>query len=91
MINQFVPKIINEIAKINTENELMNLKSKYLGKKGEFTIFTNSLKDLSIEFLSFFKALICKSITSFPISFISFFIFNVTKYHLWIKQDLDQL
>ena len=49
MINQFVPKIINEIAKINTENELMNLKSKYLGKKGEFTIFTNSLKDLSIE------------------------------------------
>ena len=41
MINQFVPKIIDEISKIDTENELMNLKSKYLGKKGEFTIFTN--------------------------------------------------
>ena len=49
MINQFVPKIIDEISKIDTENELMNLKSKYLGKKGEFTIFTNSIKDLSIE------------------------------------------
>ena len=34
MINQFVPKIIDEISKIDTENELMNLKSKYLGKKG---------------------------------------------------------
>ncbi|MBT6795811.1 phenylalanine--tRNA ligase subunit alpha [bacterium] len=49
MINQFVPKIINEISKIDTEHELMNLKSKYLGKNGEFTIFTNSIKDLSIE------------------------------------------
>ena len=49
MINQFIPKIIDEISKIDTENELMNLKSKYLGKKGEFTIFTNSIKDLSIE------------------------------------------
>ena len=49
MINQFVPKIIDEISKIDTENELMNLKSKYLGKNGEFTIFTNSIKDLSIE------------------------------------------
>ena len=49
MINQFIPKIIDEISKIDTENELMNLKSKYLGKKGEFTIFSNSIKDLSIE------------------------------------------
>ena len=49
MINDFLPKIKKEIITISTENELMNLKSKYLGKKGEFTIFTNSIKDLSIE------------------------------------------
>ena len=49
MINDFLPKIKQEILKIHTENDLMNLKSKYLGKKGEFTAYTNSLKDLSIE------------------------------------------
>ena len=49
MIKDFVPKIKIELDKINSENELMNLKSKYLGKKGELTEFTNSLKSLTIE------------------------------------------
>jgi len=49
MINDFIPKIKKEITQISTENDLMNLKSKYLGKKGEFTVLTNSIKDLSID------------------------------------------
>ena len=49
MINQLIPKIKKEISIIKSENELMNLKSKYLGKKGELTSYTNSIKDLSIE------------------------------------------
>jgi len=49
MIKDFVPKIKIELDKINSENELMNLKSKYLGKKGELAEFTNSLKSLTIE------------------------------------------
>ena len=31
MINQLIPKIKKEISIIKSENELMNLKSKYLG------------------------------------------------------------
>jgi len=49
MIDDFIPKIKKEIAQISTENDLMNLKSKYLGKKGEFTVLTNTIKDLSID------------------------------------------
>ena len=49
MINQLIPKIKKEISIIKSENELMSLKSKYLGKKGELTSYTNSIKDLSIE------------------------------------------
>ena len=44
-----------------------------------FTVFS---KESFIEYLSFSKAIICKSITFFPVFFISFFIFNETKYHL---------
>ena len=43
--------------------------------------FTLLLNDSLFEYLSFSKALICNSITFLPIFFISFFIFNETKYH----------
>ena len=47
-----------------------------------YNALTASSNELLIEFFNFFNALICKSTTSFPISFILFFIFNVTKYLL---------
>ena len=49
MIDQLIPKVKEEILLVNSENELMNLKAKYLGKKGVLATFTNSIKDLSIE------------------------------------------
>ena len=42
-------RIKNDLKNVSSENELMNVKSKYLGKKGEITLLTNSLKNLSIE------------------------------------------
>ena len=54
MINQLIPKIKKEISIIKSENELMNLKSKYLGKKGELTSYTNSinLRNISYNIIS---------------------------------------
>ncbi len=49
MSDNQIKKLVNDLTKVSTENELLNIKSKYLGKKGEITLLTNSLKDLSIE------------------------------------------
>ena len=49
MSDNQIKKLVKDLTKVSTENELLNIKSKYLGKKGEITLLTNSLKDLSIE------------------------------------------
>ena len=49
MSDNFLTRIEKDLKKISSKNELMNVKSKYLGKKGEITLLTNSLKDLSIK------------------------------------------
>ena len=47
MSDNYLTRIKKDLKKISSKNELMNIKSKYLGKKGEVTLLTNSLKDLS--------------------------------------------
>ncbi|MEE2702046.1 MAG: phenylalanine--tRNA ligase subunit alpha [Thermodesulfobacteriota bacterium] len=49
MSDNYLTRIEKDLKKISSKNELMNVKSKYLGKKGEITLLTNSLKDLSIK------------------------------------------
>jgi len=49
MSDNHLTRIKDDLKNVSSENELMNVKSKYLGKKGEITRLTNSLKDLSIE------------------------------------------
>ena len=49
MSDNYLTRIKKDLKKISSKNELMNIKSKYLGKKGEVTLLTNSLKDLSIK------------------------------------------
>lgn len=39
----------NEIVKVMTINQLLDIKAKYLGKKSEFNSFMQELKDLSVE------------------------------------------
>ncbi len=39
----------NEIEKVMTINQLLDIKAKYLGKKSEFNSFMQELKDLSVE------------------------------------------
>ncbi|QWC00428.1 phenylalanine--tRNA ligase subunit alpha [Mycoplasmatota bacterium] len=48
-INQLVDEAVNEIESIENLNDLMLLKSKYLGKKSEFNQFMRELKNLSNE------------------------------------------
>ena len=49
MPDNHIEKLKIDLNNISTENELLNIKSKYLGKKGQITTMTTTLKDLSIE------------------------------------------
>ena len=48
MSDNYLTRIEKDLKKISSKNELMNVKSKYLGKKGEITLLTNS-KFLYVE------------------------------------------
>ena len=39
----------NDIEEVSTSNDIVNLKVKYLGKKGLVTELTSNMKDLSVE------------------------------------------
>ena len=49
MSNNLIDNLKVELSQVNSENDLMNLKSNYLGKKGEITKLAANIKNLSVE------------------------------------------
>tara|TARA_B110000014_G_C20093842_1_gene573057 strand:- start:488 stop:1474 length:987 start_codon:yes stop_codon:yes gene_type:complete len=49
MSNDLIDNLKVELNRVNSENDLMNLKSNYLGKKGEITKLAANIKNLSVE------------------------------------------
>ena len=48
-LKELVSKALNEINSAKIENELLNIKAKYIGKKSKLAEFMTKLKDMSIE------------------------------------------
>ena len=47
--NEIISELENDLQIINTSQDLIELKAKYLGKKGLVTVLTSNMKDLSVE------------------------------------------
>ena len=47
--NEIISELENDLKITNTTQDLIELKAKYLGKKGLVTVLTSNMKDLSVE------------------------------------------
>jgi len=47
--NEIISELENDLKIINTSQDLIEIKAKYLGKKGLVTVLTSNMKDLSVE------------------------------------------
>ena len=49
MADKIINNLMEDLKDIKNKNELMNIKSKYIGKKGLVSILMQEIKNLSVE------------------------------------------